>query len=142
LKRILSISFTSMAIAVILVMAALPHHHHGAVTCLISEMCNGHDPINEDHTEHHNAEDSGHSDSCITESQFITRSVRENNECNSSCSDDWHNHLFPVFFFYADYIVPQEENVHDAGFGEYIIYYKSIHTRGINGLRGPPSFFC
>ena len=131
-----------MAIAVILLMAGLPHHHHGAETCLIAEMCNGHDPIDDEHTEHHDAEDSGHSGSCVTESQFIARSVRENSECNLSCSGDWHYHLFPVFFLYADYIIPQEEDVPNSGFGEYIIYYKSIQTRGIHGLRAPPSFIC
>lgn len=129
LKRFLSILSVAIVTSLILILSAVPHHHHGDMVCVSFEKCLLDNKLNDIHAEHHeNAND--------TESCAIRHSFSQKSGTNALNIFLYLFFLFPLVCLFANslynrilhfnthtmYIVPSCFNVH----------VKSL------GLRAPP----
>ncbi len=142
MKRNCSISVIALSILLFLLFATIPHHHHGRIACVIIELCEEDNTINDEHT-HHSETDSkkNHDESCIAESEFTIPSSID--EIKSKLSPNHNNTtLFPVLFLAGDLInhVLAESGI-KSDYEEHILTYKSIDASQSHGLRAPPFSF-
>jgi len=140
LKRYLSISFTLLATIALTVSAVLPHHHHEGLVCMITEVCDNHDDLDDEHTSHHQADDMNHRNhNCVSESDIFLSSSKEESTCKYCvCHRCDHIHHFPVHYLLVDFLIYEELPVSKPDYGEFIVSYKSIDASQTHGLRAPP----
>jgi len=142
LKNRCSISAIVLSTILFLVFASIPHHHHGGTACIIIELCEQDNAINDEHA-HHSDTDNGtnHNETCIAESKFIISTSID--ETKYKVSDNHNDTIsFPVFFFAGnlfDYSL--ENSLIGFDYGEHILNYKSTEASQSHGLRAPPSIF-
>jgi len=140
-KRIISISFIALASFILLILAIVPHHHHEGLACIVMEMCEQDNQVNDEHTDHRELPDnSEHNQSCIGESQYIAPQTTNEIKCKVfSCQNHDFTHLFPILFLAADFLIYNAGiSISDFKYGEYILFYKSAEANQFHGLRAPP----
>ncbi|MCD7976834.1 MAG: hypothetical protein LUG51_06640 [Tannerellaceae bacterium] len=140
MKRILTISCMLLATLVVIVFAVFPHHHHGGVACMVMDVCDSQDPINEEHPHHHHAGDMEHHNHlCISGTEFINETTKEEVKCKVCvCHNCTHTHHLPILFLLPDFLIYEEISVAKPEYGEFIVFYKSIDASQTHGLRAPP----
>ena len=82
MKKSTYITFTALAVFMLLIMPYIPHHHHEGALCTIVEHCEEDDIDNDEHTSHN-----GDNTLCIEDEGFLI-----------SKSDIYHNNLTSKFF--------------------------------------------
>ena len=128
MKKSTYITFTALAVFMLLIMPYIPHHHHEGALCTIVEHCEEDDIDNDEHTSHN-----GDNTLCIEDEGFLI-----------SKSDIYHNNLtskfFPVLISTINSLVNGEiEFATDSDFGyEISISYQSADVNRSNALRAPP----
>ncbi len=141
MKKFISIAFISLSSLVLLALAIVPHHHHKGLACMIMEICDEDNNINDEHTSHNNIPfDSNQSETCVADSEYTTPQSNRENQCKvTSCTDNHIIHLFPLFYLVADNLVFDADAIGSfADYGEYIVFYTSAEANHFNGLRAPP----
>ncbi len=143
MKRKISILSVAISVLVLLVFAILPHHHHEDWACVIMELCEQDNPVNDEHTHHNEASEEGHNGSCISESEYIVNNFNDETKCKVfSCKDDNHSHIlfFPIYFLVADSLnFDIGKSCPKTEYGEYISFYKSAEATQFHSLRAPPA---
>lgn len=142
LKQKLSISFLSVAVFMLMVIAVVPHHHHSEMACLVMERCEQDRALNDEHTGHHSDNKMAHN-SCISEIGYIAQQSDNETKCKvSSCNNHNHIHLFPAFYLLADFLIYNNVaySAPKPNLGEYLSFYKSAEISQFHGLRAPPCF--
>jgi len=141
-KKYISISFVAFSSLVLLLLAIVPHHHHEGLVCIVMEICEQDNQVNDKHTDHRELPDE-HEQSCIAESEYTAPKVDEARCKIASCQNHDFTHLFPIFFLAAD-VLTFDTGVSLSYFkyGEYILFYKSAEANQFHGLRAPPFSFC
>ncbi len=133
MKKFISIAFISLSSLVLLALAIVPHHHHKGLACMIMEICDEDNNINDEHTSHNNIPfDSNQSETCVADSEYTTPQSNRENQCKvTSCTDN--------LVFDADAIGSFADAIGSfADYGEYIVFYTSAEANHFNGLRAPP----
>jgi len=51
-KKYISISFVALSSLVLLLLAIVPHHHHEGLVCIVMEICEQDNQVNDKHTDH------------------------------------------------------------------------------------------
>ena len=141
-KRIISISFVALSSLVLLILAIVPHHHHEGLVCIVMEICEQDNQVNDEHTDHRELpNDSDHEQSCIAESKYTSPKTTNETKCKvSSCQNHDLTHLFPIFFLAADFLIYDSgESTSDFEYGEFISFYKSAVANQFQFLLAPPS---
>ena len=135
-KRNFSISFVAFAVAILMMLTLLPHHHHGDIACVEIERCEADDAVNDIHTDHHDEESGRHTD----ESECFL-STRNYVVINHHFSFD-HKFVMPslMAFLSADLFLVSSVKVlvTDDASDEYHIYYKSALLKSTHSFRAPP----
>ena len=146
MKRKISILFISVATFILLVLMTIPHHHHeNGVACIVIEVCEHDNEINDEHTHHNDVPDKGNSSNCLIEAEFTIPHPNDDIKYKISYrKDNIHNNfqLFSAYFLVAgfincdtEYLLPKNE------YGEHFSFYKSAEANQYHGLRAPPSIF-
>lgn len=124
-----------------MILAIVPHHHHEGLVCVVMEICEQDNQVNDEHTEHSDLpSDSEHEKSCVGESEYTAPRAANEIKCKiSSCQNHDFTHLFPIFFLAADILsFDTGTSTSDFKYGEYISFYKSSEASQFHGLRAPP----
>src|SRR5574344_1159732 len=118
MKKSTYITFTALAVFMLLIMPYIPHHHHEGALCTIVEHCEEDDIDNDEHTSHN-----GDNTLCIEDEGFLI-----------SKSDIYHNNLtskfFPVLISTINSLVNGEIELATS--------YQSADVNRSNALRAPP----
>ncbi|MDR0431252.1 MAG: hypothetical protein LBH58_12345 [Tannerellaceae bacterium] len=139
MKRLFSISFIALSNLILLILVVVPHHHHEGLACIVMEICEQDNQVNDEHTGHQELpDDSEHDQSCIAESKYI---APNETKCKVfSCPNYGFTHLFPALFLAADLLI------YDRGistscckYGAYILFHTSAEANPFHGLRAPPT---
>ena len=142
MKQKISISFIAVSVIFLLALIILPHHHHEGLACIVMEVCEQDNKVNDEHTHHSDTPDEEHNETCIAETEYIVPLFKGESKCKiSSCKNYNHNHiyLFPVYFLVADLLNFDTGNFFfKTEYGEHISFYKSAEAVQFNGLRAPP----
>lgn len=144
MKKYISISFVALSSLVLILLALVPHHHHQGLVCVVMEICEQDNQVNDQHTSHGELpDDNAHEQMCIADSEYTAPKADEK-KCNlPSCHNHDFNHFFPIFFLAADILAfDTGTSLSDYKFGEYILTYKSAEANQFHGLRAPPFSFC
>lgn len=122
----------------------MPHHHHKGLACMIIEICEEDNNINDEHTAHHEfPAENQHGQSCVADSEYTAPQTNKENKCKvSSCLDNHIIHLFPLYYLAAD-LFPFGAEFSDSGtgYGECILCFTSAEANHFNGLRAPPYIY-
>ena len=112
MKKSTYITFTALAVFMLLIMPYIPHHHHEGALCTIVEHCEEDDIDNDEHTSHNGD--------------------KYHNNLTSK--------FFPVLISTINSLVNGEiELATDSDFGyEISISYQSADVNRSNALRAPP----
>ena len=142
MRRIISILFIAVSVIFLLAFVILPHHHHGGAICIIMEVCEQDNKVNDEHTHHSDMPNDEHNESCIVETEYVAPFSKNEIKCKIlSCKNHHHNHLylFPVYFLVADLLNFGTGNAFfQTAYGEHISLYESAEAVWVNGLRAPP----
>ncbi|MCL3850969.1 MULTISPECIES: DUF6769 family protein [Bacteroidales] len=142
MKNKCSISAIVLSTILFLVFAVIPHHHHGGKACIVIELCELDNAINDEHT-HHSDTDSeqNHDETCIAKSKFIIPTSVD--ETKLKVSDNQNDTvLFPIFFLVGNlFNYSLDSSFIESDYGEYILSYKSAAANQFHGLRAPPFTF-
>lgn len=125
------IAFMALAVAVMLTVTFLPHHHHNGMLCTEVEYCEDDGRYNDEHTGH--SADHTH---CIDDSDFIVAK-------RSISMDDYGMQLLPLFII-AEHLILYLDQYQDNSHSKYFYrqsFYKSADVCPTNVLRGPPYLF-
>jgi hypothetical protein len=126
----------------LLVSGTIPHHHHESVLCMVVEICESDNSINDEHTNHYDDSNMAHDHLCVAESDFII--PQDNSEIKSSdlsCDNSDHICFFPVFFLVSSFLHDVSAiSVSGSKYGESHLFYTSTEASQIHGLRAPPLF--
>lgn len=144
MKKFVSISFVALSSLILLLLAIVPHHHHEGLVCIVMEICEQDNQVNDEHTDHRELpNDNDHEQSCVAESEY-TAPKTDDTRCKvPSCQNHDFTHLFPIFFLAADVLTFDTGiSLSDYKYGEYILFYKSAEANQFHGLRAPPFSFC
>ena len=142
MKKKFHISFIALAALMMLVLTIVPHHHHNdGAACVILELCEQDNSVNDEHTDHAES-DMNHDKSCAFEADFVVPQADNGIKCKvSSCDNSNHIHSFPILYLFADFLLsPAENTTSKNGYGEYISFYTSAEASQFHGLRAPPFF--
>ena len=124
------IAFMAFAVAVMLTVTFLPHHHHNGMLCTEVVYCEDDGCYNDEHTGHSHGDDNTH---CIDKSDYIVAK-------RSISMDDYVEHFLPLFtiaeYLLLDYDCYQENNHSKNSYRQPL--YKSADICPYNILRGPP----
>lgn len=137
LKRKYSISGIAVSIVLFLILAVVPHHHHRGIACIVIELCEQDNEINDEHTHHSDtSSEKSHDENCIAESKFtIPLSI---DETKYKPSVGYNNtFLFPILFLLGNLYNPYLISI-KSDYGEYILNYKATEVSRSYGLRAPP----
>jgi hypothetical protein len=141
-KRKISILFIAASAIFLLLLMILPHHHHEGLACIVMEVCEQDNKVNDEHTYHNDMPGEEHTETCIAETEYIASSFKDEVIYRtSSCKDYNHNHIYllPVYFLVADLLNFDTGNsFFKAEYGKHISFYKSAEAIQFNGLRAPP----
>jgi hypothetical protein len=141
-KRIFYLSFVSIAIAALALLAAslIPHHHHKGMVCTVVEICEQDHAINDKHTQH-DASNEHDDQSCIAENHSIFSPTDEDTKCKiPSCNTHNPAPIFLTLYLCADYSLYNTELPdNSSGYGEYLLFYTSTDASQAHALRAPPS---
>jgi hypothetical protein len=126
-----------------LVLNALPHHHHDEAVCVVMERCEEDNTVNDEHTDHSDS-DMDHGKSCILGSDAVVIQADNGTRCRvSSCDDSDHVHLFPILYIAQDILInPAEAGGFEPEYGEFVSFYTSAEASQFHGLRAPPISLC
>lgn len=140
-KKFIFISFISLSNLLLLIMTVVPHHHHEGLACMIIEICDEDNIINDEHTSHNTIPfDSQQKETCVADAEYTVPQSHEENQCKvSSCTDNHIIHLFPLYYLAADnFAFGNIASGSGTDYGKYIVFYTSAEANHFNGLRGPP----
>jgi hypothetical protein len=141
-KRGISISSIAVSIVFMLVLMAMPHHHHDGLTCITAETCEADCTMHDVHACRGEAPDDAHTTTCVSEAEYLAPSLRDESRCKISTGKD-HDHQ-PISLFPVYYLVAGALNVDTSGDssavapGEHFSFYKSAEATRFHGLRAPP----
>lgn len=145
MKRIISITFVTISIFVLLVFAILPHHHHKEKICEMLGACKQYSAVNYEHTDHKKIPKKRHNTYCISELRFVVPNF--NNKIKSGallCEYDYCNdiYIFDISFLTSDFFNFNTGNLClNREQKEYICFYKHLDLAQFYGLRAPPAIF-
>lgn len=140
MKRIAYISVITFASILMLVLSAIPHHHHnGGLQCfniaLVEHDCD------DQHAQHHNpaTNSSSENSNCILHANFVLQQLDTNVRIKSFSLnyDDYSdfNSLYALSVFkYIDILLPNKR----IDICEYVYYLISAYKTSPLGLRAPP----
>jgi hypothetical protein len=87
-KQKISISFIAVSVIFLLALIILPHHHHEGLACIVMEVCEQDNKVNDEHTHHSDTPDEEHNETCIAETEYIAPLFKGESKCKiSSCKD-------------------------------------------------------
>lgn len=139
MKRKCSISVIAVSIILFLILAVVPHHHHRGIACIVIELCEQDNAVNDEHTHHSDTDgEEAHDENCIAESKFtIPSSVDETKYKHSTDHNDTSS--FPLFL--AGYLFNYclESSFIESDYGKHILNYLSAEISQSHGLRAPPT---
>ena len=131
----------SAATSILLILMTVPHHHHDDGTaCIIIEVCEHDNAINDEHTHHGEASDKGHNSKCPVEAEFvIPHPYDDENKYKISSNKEYNSHLFSAYFLVSSFIdFDSEYRFLKIEYEEHFFLYKSAEANQYNGLRAPP----
>lgn len=141
MKKIISIAFIALSSLLLLIMTVVPHHHHKGLACMIIEICDEDNNVNDEHTSHSTIPfESQQGETCVADAEYTAPQSNKENQCKvASCADNHIIHLFPLFYLAADNFVFDADALGSVtDYGDYIEFYTSAEANHFNGLRGPP----
>ena len=131
----------SVATFILLILTTVSHHHHDdGMTCVILEVCEHDNAINDEHTHHGEAPDKGHNNKCLVEAKFIIPHPNDdNNKYKASCNKDNNSNLFSAYFLITGFLDFKAERLFlKIEYEEHFSLYKSAEANQYHGLRAPP----
>lgn len=129
LKRFIPISLVAIVASFILLLSAVPHHHHGDAMCVSSEKCLLDNKINDVHTGHH--ESTNDTETCIVRHFFSQKGGT-----NALTSFLFLSLLFPLVCLFASSLY--NSIFHSGTLAMYIVpSCPKVHAKSL-GLRAPP----
>jgi hypothetical protein len=133
-----------VAVLTIIVLSAIPHHHHKDVVCMVMEVCEQDHTFNDKHTGHSSDASSNHQSSCITGSEYASVEViSTKGKAVSSDTGSSHHPEFPVLYLLIDsqqYRGISHNTKHS--YPEFIIPFVSTHLGHSSGFRAPPFYIA
>jgi hypothetical protein len=131
----------SVATFILLILMIVPHHHHDDGTaCIIIEVCEHDNAIDDEHTHHGEAPDNGHNSKCLVEAKFVIPHPNDDeNKYKISTNKDNNSHLFSAYFLVASFIdFDSEYRFLKIEYEEHFLLYNSAEANQYHGLRAPP----
>ena len=131
----------SVATFIMLILMSVPHHHHdNGTACIIIEVCEHDNAINDEHTHHGEMPDKGHNSKCMVEAEFVIPHPNDDIKQKISCNKDNNNsQLFSAYFLVADFLHIEKEHLFlKIEYEEHFSLYKSAEANQYHGLRAPP----
>ena len=121
------------------VVYAIPHHHHDDVFCMAMEQCKEDGNINDEHTHHHDNNQTP-DQCCIVKTHYIIPKVCNQVKCNAAlCGNSACNHISQLLYIGYDSLkLNLELSEIKPEYGEYVLCYYSVNASRIYGLRAPP----
>lgn len=138
MKRIFSIVPIVIAILSIVVISAMPHHHHGEVLCTVVERCEQDNAYNDEHT----GQDSGESReiNCIADAEYVLSNT--NKDELVSYNEGYSLSFFLFFSAFTGCLVRVRVQLYrEVMYGEYGVSCTSALLGDSRGLRAPPYYF-
>lgn len=127
MKRGFSIYVNIMAIAVLMLLPMLPHHHHNMAACIAVETCETDNVPNDKHTNH-----GGDATSCIEQVSFVKAKISvQKNLVNKYVQIIFGLALIFSFLFFSG---KSQLKLSDIS-----VYPIVMYEPNINCLRAPPS---
>ncbi|MDR2886752.1 MAG: hypothetical protein LBV26_01935 [Bacteroidales bacterium] len=139
MKRKVSILLVSVAYLAVMAEYIIPHHHHNNMFCTVMEQCEDDGNINDEHTDHHEGEQS-HDNNCLAETDYIAPKTCSQPACSAvSCDDFTHGHGFSLLFPAAGCLMANMERLKTKPrHREYVSFHTSAGAGRLHGLRAPP----
>ena len=150
MKKKIAISPIVLAILIVLVTGAIPHHHHdNGVICFhvihYAENHGGNDGHDATNDAHHSAQ-SGHSchddPNCIAETTYYTNpdgEIKIKAPSFENGDNPVYNPFFPLLYLVSDFLINPAYNTYTKPKqGEYLLFYTSAEVSRFHGLRAPP----
>lgn len=150
MKKKIAISPILLAILVVLVAGAIPHHHHdnGAVCFHVihyienHEGNNDHDTTNDGQHSTQNAHSSQHDPNCVAETTYYTNpdgKIKIKVPSVENGDNPLYNQFFPLLYLVSDFLTNPAYNTYTKPKqGEYLLFYTSAEVSRFHGLRAPP----
>lgn len=156
MKKKIAISPIVLAILIVLVAGAIPHHHHdkGAICFHVIHYAenhdgnDGHDATNGDnHSEEddHPSQSSHscqHDPNCVAETTYYTNpdgKIKIKAPSFDNGDNPVINSFFPLLYLVKDFLINPAYNTYTKPKrGEYLLFYTSAEVSRFHGLRAPP----
>lgn len=61
----------AIATLFLIVLSAIPHHHHKEMMCTVMELCEQDDIYNDGHTDHEAGQDAHNENTCVSQAGYI-----------------------------------------------------------------------
>lgn len=137
MKRIFSIVPIAIAILSIVVLSAMPHHHHKEMLCTVVEKCERDNTYNDGHTEHKSGE-SGEIN-CVADAEYVSSNT---NRDEFVSYDEGYSLSFFLFFsvFTGCLLHGMVSLYREIMYGEYGVSCTSALLGESRGLRAPPHY--
>ena len=102
MKKIISIAFIALSSLLLLIMTVVPHHHHKGLACMIIEICDEDNNVNDEHTSHSTIPfESQQGETCVADAEYTAPQSNKENQCKvASCADNHIIHLFPLYYVF------------------------------------------
>ena len=71
MKRIFFVYPLAIATLFLIVLFAIPHHHHKEMMCTVMELCEQDDIYNDGHTDHEAEQDAHNENTCVSQAGYI-----------------------------------------------------------------------
>lgn len=138
MKRIFFVYPLAIATLFLIVLSAIPHHHHKEMMCTVMELCEQDDIYNDGHTDHEAEQDAHNENTCVSQAGYIFPSSVDKSNLHDGSLMNIH---LPVLYLFADILtihfdIPIPENTYDR----YVVSYTSVVLGESSGLRAPPVF--
>lgn len=139
MKRIFSIYPLAIATLFLIVLSAIPHHHHKEMMCAVMELCEQDGTYNDSHTDHGAEQDTHNESTCVSQADYISPSGVDRGNLHDGGMMNVH---LPVLCLLADILTiyfdaPIPETTYDG----YVVSYTSVVLGESSGLRAPPHLF-
>ncbi|MFK2430194.1 DUF6769 family protein [Bacteroides fragilis] len=139
MKRIFFVYPLAIATLFLIVLSAIPHHHHKEMMCTVMELCEQDDIYNDGHTDHEAGQDAHNENTCVSQAGYIFPSSVDKSNLHDGSLMNIH---LSVLYLFADILtihfdIPIPENTYDR----YVVSYTSVVLGESSGLRAPPCFF-
>ena len=130
----------SVSTIILLILMTIPHHHHdNGTACIIIEVCEHDNAIDDEQTHHSEAPDKCHNSKCLVETEFVIPHPNNDIKYKIYSNKDNNSNLFSAYFLVASFIdFDSEYRFLKIEYEEHFLLYKSAEANQYHGLRAPP----